>query len=411
MHDMKRLKYACYTTNLSISVVSTLSPLLFVTFRSLYGISYTLLGLLVFVYFLAQLFVDLVFSFFSHRFNIPLAVKITPLLSIVGLLVYAVWPWVFPNSVYAGLMAGTLLFSMSNGFTEVLISPVIASIPSDDPDREMSKLHSVYAWGVVAVVLFSTLYLLAFGSENWQYLPLVLMVVPVLSFGLYCGVQIPKMETPEKVSGTFRYLKNKSLWLCVAAIFLGGAAECTMSQWCSGYLEQAMGIPKLWGDIFGVAVFSMMLGLGRTLYAKFGKYVSRVLLAGIIGATVCYFLAALSPWPVVGLLACGLTGFCTSMLWPGNLIVAADRFPEGGVFIYALMAAGGDFGAAAGPQLVGMVTDTVIASPELSAIAQSLQLSAEQLGMKLGMLVGMLFPLLAIPVFVAIWKSRKDNEG
>ena len=171
-----------------------------------------------------------------------------------------------------------------------------------------------------------------------------------------------------------------------------------------------MGIPKLWGDIFGVAVFSMMLGLGRTLYAKFGKYVSRVLLAGIIGATVCYFLAALSPWPVVGLLACGLTGFCTSMLWPGNLIVAADRFPEGGVFIYALMAAGGDFGAAAGPQLVGMVTDTVIASPELSAIAQSLQLSAEQLGMKLGMLVGMLFPLLAIPVFVAIRKSRKNIE-
>lgn len=392
-------------------MVSTLSPLLFVTFRSLYGISYTLLGLLVFVYFLAQLFVDLVFSFFSHRFNIPLAVKITPVLSIIGLIVYAVWPWVFPNSVYVGLMTGTLLFSMSNGFTEVLISPVIAAIPSEDPDREMSKLHSVYAWGVVGVVLFSTLYLLAFGSENWQYLPLVLMAMPALSFGLYCGVRIPKMETPEKVSGVFRYLKNKSLWLCFVAIFIGGAAECTMSQWCSGYLEQAMGIPKLWGDIFGVAVFSTMLGLGRTLYAKFGKRISCVLLAGVIGAVVCYLIAAISPWPIVGLLACGLTGFSVSMLWPGNLIVASDRFPDGGVFIYALMAAGGDFGAAAGPQLVGVVTDAVIANPGLAPIAQSLQLTVEQLGMKLGMLVGMLFPLLAIPVFVAIWKSRKDNEG
>ena len=241
------------------------------TFRSLSGISYTLLGLLVLVYFLAQLFVDLAFSFFSHKFNIALSVKITPLLSVIGLLVYAIWPWVFPNHVYAGLMAGTLLFSMSNGFTEVLISPVIAAIPSDDPDREMSKLHSVYAWGVVAVVLFTTVYLMVFGSENWQYLPLILIAVPLLSFCLYCGVRIPDMERPEKVSGTFRFLKDKGLWLCVAAIFLGGAAECTMSQWCSGYLEQALKIPKLWGDIFGVAVFSMMLGLGRTLYAKFSE--------------------------------------------------------------------------------------------------------------------------------------------
>ena len=408
---MKRLKYACYTTNLSISVVSTLSPLLFVTFRSLYGISYTLLGLLVLVYFLAQLFVDLAFSFFSHKFNISFSVKITPLLSVIGLLVYALWPWVFPNHVYAGLMAGTLLFSMSNGFTEVLISPVIAAIPSEDPDREMSKLHSVYAWGVVAVVLFTTVYLLVFGSENWQYLPLILIAVPLLSFSLYCGVRIPDMERPEKVSGTFRFLKDKGLWLCVAAIFLGGAAECTMSQWCSGYLEQALKIPKLWGDIFGVAVFSMMLGLGRTLYAKFGKRISPVLLAGIIGATVCYFIAALSPWPVVGLLACGLTGFCTSMLWPGNLIVAADRFPEGGVFIYALMAAGGDFGAAVGPQLVGVVTDAAMASPALGQMAVSLQLATEQLGMKLGMLVGMLFPLAAIPVFIAIRKNRRKIEA
>ena len=408
---MKRLKYACYTTNLSISVVSTLSPLLFVTFRSLYGISYTLLGLLVLVYFLAQLFVDLAFSFFSHKFNISLSVKITPLLSVIGLLVYALWPWVFPNHVYAGLMAGTLLFSMSNGFTEVLISPVIAAIPSEDPDREMSKLHSVYAWGVVAVVLFTTVYLLVFGSENWQYLPLILIAVPLLSFCLYCGVRIPDMERPEKVSGTFRFLKDKGLWLCVAAIFLGGAAECTMSQWCSGYLEQALKIPKLWGDIFGVAVFSMMLGLGRTLYAKFGKHISPVLLAGIVGATVCYFIAALSPWPVVGLLACGLTGFCTSMLWPGNLIVAADRFPDGGVFIYALMAAGGDFGAAVGPQLVGVVTDAAMASPALGQMAVSLQLAPEQLGMKLGMLVGMLFPLAAIPVFIAIRKNRRKIEA
>ena len=410
MHNWKRLKYACYTTNLTISVVATLSPLLFVTFHSLYDISYTRLGLLVLVYFLAQLCVDLIFSFFSHRFNIPLAVKITPLLGVIGMLVYAIWPWVFPERVYMGLMAGTLLFSISNGFTEVLISPVIAAIPAEDPDREMSKLHSVFAWGVVGVVLFSTLYLQFFGSDNWQLLPLILILVPAVSFLLYMGVDIPDMARPERISGTFEFLRQRDLWICLGAMFLGGAAECTMSQWCSGYLEQAVGVPKVWGDIFGVAVFSVMLGLGRSLYARFGKKISVVLLAGSACSALCYLVAAVSAHPLVGLLACGLTGFCTSMLWPGNLIVASDRFPAGGLFVYAMMAAAGDFGAAVGPQMVGIVTDAAIADSGLRTLAAQLALTPEQLGMKLGMLIGMLFPLLAIPLFLAIRKQRKKME-
>ena len=52
MHtDYKKLKLACYTTNLSMSIVANLSPVLFLTFRSLYGLSYSLLGLLVLINF------------------------------------------------------------------------------------------------------------------------------------------------------------------------------------------------------------------------------------------------------------------------------------------------------------------------------------------------------------------------
>ena len=42
-----RLKLACYTTNVSMSVVGNLSPILFLTFHNLYDISYSLLGLLI----------------------------------------------------------------------------------------------------------------------------------------------------------------------------------------------------------------------------------------------------------------------------------------------------------------------------------------------------------------------------
>ena len=407
MNKIKRLKYACYSANVTMSVVGNLSPVLFLTFRSLYGISYTLLGLLVLINFTTQLIVDLIFSFFSHKFNIAKTVKSIPLIAVFGFLVYALWPFFLPDCVYVGLVIGTVIFSAASGLCEVLISPVIAAIPADDPDREMSKLHSVYAWGVVFVIVVSTLFLLLIGNEYWQFLALGLTLIPLLSAFLFAGSEIPPMETPKQTSGAMHLLANRGVWLCIAAIFFGGAAECTMAQWCSGYLEQALGIPKLWGDLLGVAVFSVTLGLGRSLYAKVGKNIGRVLTLGAVGATLCYFTAAFCGIPALGLAACALTGFFVSMLWPGNLIVASSRFPEGGVFIYAMMAAGGDLGASVGPQLVGVITDAVIANAETVSLAARLGLAPEQLGMKMGMLCGMLFPLIGIFIYLSIWKKEK----
>lgn len=405
--NYRRLKYACYTTNISMSVVATLSPILFLTFRKMYGISYSLLGLLILINFVTQLSIDLIFSFFSHKFNIAKTVAFTPLLTIAGLFVYSLWPLFFPQIAYPGLLVGTILFSAASGLCEVLISPVIAAIPSDNPEREMSTLHAVYAWGVVFVVIFSTLFLLLVGKEHWNWLALILALIPACSFILFSGAKIPAMETPARVSGALSQMKSKTLWLCVLMIFFGGASEVAMAQWSSTFMEQALGIPKVWGDILGVAFFSVMLGTGRTLYAKIGKNISRVLLLGIIGAALCYFTVAVSNHPVFALLACALTGLCTSMLWPGSLLVATDRIPSGGVLIYALMAAGGDLGASIAPQIIGIVTDIAIEHPSILSFATNVSMSPEQIGLKLGMFIGLLFPLLAIPLYLHMYKTRK----
>ncbi len=405
----KRVRCGCYAVNVSMAVAANLSPLLFLTFRELYGISYSLLGLLVAVNFLTQLGIDLIFSFFSHKFNIPLTVKLTPAICIVGMALFAAAPLLFPQSPYIGLVLGTLIFSAAGGLAEVLISPTVAALPSKDPDADMSRLHSVYAWGLVFFIIFGTLFLKLFGRENWQWLTLVLTLVPLSALLFFWRAEIPSMQTPERVSGALAMLCDRGIWLCIAAIFLSGAAECSMSQWSSSYLEAAMGIPKAWGDILGVAMFGVSLGLGRSLYAKYGKRIERTLLLGAIGAAACYLCAAISPIPLLGLVACALTGFCTSMMWPGSLIIASERFPTGGVFIYAVMAAGGDLGASLGSQLLGLVTDLAAASPTVGELAVRLSLAPEQLGMKLGMLVGMLFPLLGIAVYARLKKTKKIN--
>lgn len=406
--NIKRLKSATYISSFSMSVVGNLPPLLFLTFNSLYGISYSLLGLLVLINFVTQLTIDLIFSFFSHKFNIPKTVKAMPIITIVGLMFYALSPYLFPNSVYLGLAIGTVIFSFAAGLGEVLGSPIIAALPAKDPDREMSKLHSIYAWGVVFVIIISTLFLLVFGKENWPLLTLLFCIIPITSAILYAKSEIPELKTEGGSREVGRIFKSPALWASVLAIFFGGAAEVTMAQWSSGYLEQALGIPKVWGDIFGVAIFALTLGIGRTMYAKIGKNISKILTLGGIGAVICYLTAAVTSNPIIGLLACGFTGLCTSMLWPGNLMVVADRFPTGGVFIYAMMAAGGDLGASVAPQLVGVITDYAAVNPTLLSLASDLGMTASQFGMKLGLIIGALFPLIGIIFYAGFWK--KDSK-
>ena len=183
-----------------------------------------------------------------------------------------------------------------------------------------------------------------------------------------------------------------------------------MAQWSSSYFEQGFGIPKVWGDLLGVALFSVALGMARTLYAKIGKNIHKTLTLGIIGTTVCYFILAVFNIPWLGLIACVFTGFCVSMCWPGNLMIASKRFAQSGVFIYAMMAAGGDLGASVGPQLVGIVTDAVMVNPIAQSLAAHWTITPEQLGMRAGILCGMIFPLIAIFVYRYMWKARYNDS-
>ena len=392
-------RYACYASAVTMSVVSSLSPLLFLTFHQLYGISYTLLGSLVLVNFFTQLSIDLIFSFWSHRFNIPLVLRVMPMIAVTGLCVYSILPVLFPSRIYLFLIIGTVIFSSAAGLSEVLLSPIIAELPSEDPERDMSAFHSVYAWGVVAVVLLSTLFLHFIGRSFWYVLALLWALLPFCAFLLFCFAEIPPLKTPGSSAGTANMLKNPMLLLCLLSIFLGSASECTMTEWCSGYLEAALGISKLWGDVFGVAIFAATLGLGRTLYAKYGSNISKCLLLSFAGATVCYLTAALSNLPVLGLIACALTGICVAMLWPGMLILTAEVIPDASVAVYALLAAAGDFGAAAGPQIMGSVIDAVSAG---RLPAHFPQLSAEQVGFKVGMLSVTAFPIIGLLIVIVI---------
>lgn len=136
-----------------------------------------------------------------------------------------------------------------------------------------------------------------------------------------------------------------------------------------------------------------------------------MLLAGMAGATVCYLVAGLSKNVVFAFAACVLTGFCTSMLWPGTLILMEEKVENPGVTAYALMAAGGDLGASLAPQLMGIVVDTVSVSAFADNMGAKLSMTAEQVGLKTGMLTASVYPILGIVLLLFVKRYFKKQNG
>jgi MFS family permease len=392
--NYNRTRRACYFAYVAAASVFCLPPMVFVTFQETYGIPYTLLGTLVAVNFCTQLGIDLIFSFLSKHFNIKLTVRIMPLLTSLGMVIYALIPTLWPQHAYAGLLIGTVIFSVAAGLGEVLLSPTVAALPSDNPERDMSLLHSLYGWGVVLMVVIGSIFFVLFGTENWMYLIMGLAALPLIASLLFWLAPIPSFEVSHPENKTAAKKRNVGLLLCVVCIFLGSAAENTMTNWISGYMEVSIGIPKAVCDIVGLALFATLLGCTRTLYAKWGRNIWRMMTIGMIGAVVCYLAVGLIDNTVVAIIACVLTGCFTSMLWPGSLILMEERMPNLGIAAYALMAAGGDMGASVAPQLMGIIVDTVASKAGQMSLAGAL--TPEQLGMKTGMLVAAIFPAMGV---------------
>ena len=195
------------------------------------------------------------------------------------------------------------------------------------------------------------------------------------------------------------YKRQGVFYALLAAIVLGGAAEVTMAQWASAFLEKGLRLPKLAGDVWGVCFFSLMLALGRSGYAALGARVPlhRLLIGGSGAAAVLYVVCALAQSPLLGVLACGLTGLCVSLLWPGAIILASRRIPSAGAAMFALLSAGGDVGASLGAFCVGRAADWAQASGTVFAGA-----AGESGALRAGLLLAAVFPLLCCGVHTAL---------
>ena len=391
--DYKKTMYACFVGYIVQAVVNSFVPLLFVTFQETYQIPLAQITLLITVNFVVQLLVDMLSAGFIDRIGYRASVVLAHIFAAAGLALLTILPEVLPDP-FVGILMAVFVYAIGGGLIEVLISPIIEACPTDNKESAMSLLHSFYCWGCTGVVLLSTVFFSIAGIAHWKLLTLLWTIIPIANMLLFTKVPIYSLqEEGEKGMNLGELFREKMFWILMLMMVCSGAAEQSVSQWASTFAEKGLGITKSVGDLVGPMLFSILMGISRLLYGKYGEKwnLDRFMKFSCVLCIASYLCISFIPVPMVELLGCGLCGFSVGIMWPGTFSKASASIRNGGTVMFALLALAGDLGCSGGPTVVGYVSG--IASDNL----------------KMGILAAIIFPFLLLLSLLLLKKNAREK--
>ena len=388
--NYKKTLTACYLGFITQAIAANFAPLLFLKFHNDYNIPLGKIALISTVFFLTQLIVDVLCSYFADRIGYRRCVIASELCSALGLIGLAFLPELLPDPL-AGIIISVIIYAVGSGLIEVLGSPIVEACPFEHKEAAMSLLHSFYCWGSVGVILLSTVFFAIFGIGSWKWLACIWALIPLYNIYNFATCPIEPLAEDGESMKVSRLLRVPVFWIAIILMICAGASELSMSQWASAYAESALGLSKAIGDLAGPCMFAVTMGISRVIFGKYGDRLD--LMKFMIGSgclcLLCYVSASLSDNAVLGLIGCIMCGFSVGIMWPGTISICSGRLPAGGTAMFALLAMAGDLGGSLGPGLVGTIT----------------QMSGNNL--KRGMLIGCLFPLILIVCLMLMKSMRK----
>ena len=356
--NYRKTLVACYLGFVTQAIAANFAPLLFLTFKSTYGITLEKIAMIPMVFYFAQLLIDLAATKFADKIGYRTCVVVSQVLSAVGLLSMAFLPDRLSNP-FVGILISVVLYAIGSGLIEVLVSPIVEACPFENKDGMMSLLHSFYCWGALGVILGSTLFFAVFGVENWKILTIIWALVPLYNTFSFLSCPIERLVDEGKSMNIGQLLRLPLFWLIIILMICSGASEATMAQWASAFTEAAIGVSKTVGDLAGPGLFAMFMGISRMLYGKFSEKLdlSKVMLICGVMCAGCYLLASLSASPILGLTGCALCGLAAGIMWPGSISISSQKCPRGGTAMFAFLALAGDLGATVSPTMVGSLAE------------------------------------------------------
>ncbi len=370
------------------AVVNNFLPILFVALQDNYKFNYEQLARLIFINFASQMVVDFLTPQITKRIGYKRTAFLSQMTASLGLIFMAVLPKISPYK-YSSIIVAIVIYAVGSGLMEVVLSPLVEALPTNNGKGTMCILHSFYCWGQALTILVTTALAVSLGNANWNLIPLAWAVIPLVNAFFFLRVPVIEPKADEKLASFKGLFKRGNFRGYMLMMFCAGASEIAMAEWSSLFAQRALGVSKILGDLAGPCAFAIFMGAGRIYYGINAKKLNfkKVMIILSIGATVCYSGVALSQSAVLSLIFCAICGLTVSIFWPALYSQGAEDFRDGGMVMYSTFAMCGDIGCATGPWVLGIVADNF--------------------GLKLGFGVTAIFPAIMLIATLIVVKSKK----
>lgn len=408
IYTFKHTTYACYRGYITQAIINNLTPLFFYIFNTSFSISYDQLGFLIIANFSTQLIADVWATKYADKVGYRKCMVAAHGLSFIGFILLGILPLILSNA-YAGLIISVVIYGFGGGLLEVIVSPIIEALPSNNKEGSMSLLHSFYCWGQMSVVFISTFIIWIIGPDKWFVLPLLWSLFPLYNMFQFLHVPILPLVEEGKGMRIIELFSSPSFYLFIILMICAGASELTMAQWSSFFAEKGLGLPKLLGDLLGPGLFALYMAIGRVLYGIWGNRIpiKKSLMISSFFCVITYLVTVFSSHPLVSLAFCSLTGITVALMWPGTFSLSSAKFPRGGTLMFGILAICGDIGCSMGPWLTGMISDFFVKHNYTLSIWPNKNIDNEQVAIRFGLLVAIIFPIMMLIGLLLAKKSKK----
>lgn len=268
------------------------------------------------------------------------------------------------DTTFYWLFALSFLMGCGNGFTEVAINPLAATLYPTQKTHYLNILHAWWPGGLVIGGLSAQFIVRRFfgsgalGMEMWQ-ISLWLITLPALVYGfMLLSSTFPRTERVESGVSTLDMFKEclRPLFIIWAVCMLMTAAtELGPQKWQESVMRSTAGVS---GTLILVYTSGMMFVLRHFAgpiahrISPVGMLCCSALLSGIGLYLLSFADDAMSAFAFATIYGLGIAYF-----WPTMLGVTAERFAKGGALALALMGSAGNLSISQVLPQMGRIVD------------------------------------------------------
>lgn len=407
----KHTRIACYINFLTDAVNNIFLGLLFTTFSAEFGIDITRLAVITSVVFGVQAVVIPLASMLTCTLGFRKMAVTMQILNFIGVAGIAVFPYVFPSS-FMGLIAAAFIYSIGNGICEGTNNAMFESLPSDNKDAEMNRLHSVFSWGQVLVVLTSTIFFNLIGRERWQILAILFAIIPLCNLFLFLKVPFGVLCEESERTPLLKIISQKLFIFLMIIMLCNGPVEMCMAQWTSLFAEAGLHVSKTVGDLLGPCLFAIGMGISRIFFGIKGgsMKIEKTMVGCGLGCFLSYMIIVFASNPLISLMGCGLVGLSTGIICPGVICILSKNFPTGGVPMFGALTLFQYLGNAVTNNMIGKMTTYVEMNVPAIAVKMFPVTDSFELGLRSSLFIVGLMAFVMF-VFISIVYKYTEKHG